>query len=165
MGLNALPEPATATFCFAAPPEIDAHLREAADVYAETPAAEKILLHALTMDPQCLATYFSLYKFYFYKRLLHEAEHVALLGLKTAAQQGGFSEDWVQLDAASAAWSRVDGPQHFYLFTLKALAFIRLRLGRADEARKILQKLEEIDPADGAGASVIRDLAAGTPFA
>jgi hypothetical protein len=40
-----------------------------------------------------------------------------------------------------------------------------LRLGRADEARKILLKLEEIDPADGAGASVIRDLAAGTAFA
>lgn len=162
MGLNALPEPSSATFCFAAPPGIDAHLREAAEVYADTPAAEKILLHALSMDPQCLATHFSLYKFYFYKRLLREAEHVALLGLKAAARQGGFSEDWMQLDATSAAWSRVDGPQHFYLFTLKALAFIRLRLERADEAWQILAKLDEIDPADGTGASVIRDIAAAS---
>lgn len=162
MGLSALPEPSNAAFCFAAPPEIDAHLREAANVYADTPAAEKILWRTLTMDAQCLATYFSLYKFYFYKRRLREAEHAALLGLKAAAQQGGFSNDWTQLDATSAAWSRVDGPQHFYLFTLKALAFIRLRLERADEARQILAKLAEIDPADGVGASVIRDLAANS---
>ncbi|MBI5752992.1 MAG: hypothetical protein HZA59_12760 [Hydrogenophilales bacterium] len=86
MGLSALPEPASAAFCFAAPPEIDAQLRE--------------------------------------------AEHAALPGLKAAAQQGGFSGDWTQLDTTSAAWSRVDGTQHFYLFTLKALAFTRLRLDR-----------------------------------
>lgn len=164
MGLSTLPEPVSAAFCFAAPPEIDAHLRDAANVYANTQAAEKILWRALTMDPQCLATYFSLYKFYFYKRLLREAEHAALLGLKTAAQQGGFSDDWTRLNASSAAWTRVDGPQHFYLFTLKALAFIRLRLERAEEARKILAKLEEIDPGDGVGASVIRDLAASIPL-
>lgn len=41
MGLSALPEPASAAFCFAAPPEIDEHLREAANVYADT-QAEKI---------------------------------------------------------------------------------------------------------------------------
>jgi hypothetical protein len=52
-----------------------------------------------------------------------------------------------------------DGPQHFYLFTLKALAFIRLRLGRPGESLALLNKLSELDPGDSVGSSVIRDLA------
>jgi tetratricopeptide (TPR) repeat protein len=145
---------------FAAPPHIDRHLRDAASVYADTEAAERILRQTLALDPQCLATYFSLYKFYFYKRRLDEAEHTAMLALDAAARQGGFSAEWLQLTPTSAHWSRVDGPQHFYLFTLKALAFMRLRLGRADEARALLAKLDELDPRDSVGANVIRALAA-----
>lgn len=144
---------------FAAPPAIDATLREAASCYDDTAKAEALLWTALKADPQCLGSHFSLYKFYFYKRKLKQAEEVALLGLETAARQGGFSPDWTQLDAQTCDWRRVDAPQHFYLFTLKALAFMRLRLGRADESHALLAKLHELDPLDSVGASVIRDLA------
>lgn len=144
---------------FAAPPAIDATLREAASCYDDTAKAEALLWTALKADPQCLGSHFSLYKFYFYKRKLKQAEEVALLGLETAARQGGFSPDWTQLDAQTCDWRRVDAPQHFYLFTLKALAFMRLRLGRTDESHALLAKLHELDPLDSVGASVIRDLA------
>ena len=144
---------------FATPPLIDQTLRQAADSYADTEKAEFLLWTALKADEECLGSYFSLYKFYFYKRMLPQAEEVALLGLETAARQGGFSPDWTQLDAQSADWKRVDAPQHFYLFTLKALAFMRLRLGRPHESQELLTKLQEIDPGDTVGASVIRDLA------
>jgi hypothetical protein len=144
---------------FAAPPEIDEKLREAAACYDDTEKAEELLWTALKADPQCLGSYFSLYKFYFYKRMLKEAEGVALLGLGTAARLGGFSPDWNKLDAQSVDWKRVDAPQHFYLFTLKALAFMRLRLGYAEESHALLAKLQELDPLDTVGASVIRDLA------
>lgn len=154
-----LAEPAHSSCCFAAPAAIDEQLRAAADVYADTSAAETILQHALSLDPQCLASYFSLYKFYFYKHRLHDAECIALLGLETAARQGKFPADWQRLDARSSTWSRVDGPQHFYLFTLKALAFIRLRLNRAEAAHELLAKLAELDPRDSVGAGVIRTLA------
>ena len=146
---------------FATPPLIDETLRQAANCYADTEKAEFLMWTALKADPQCLGSYFSLYKFYFYKRMLNEAEGVALLGLGTAARLGGFDPDWKKLDARSADWQRVDAPQHFYLFTLKALAFIRLRLGFADESHALLAKLQELDPHDSVGASVIRDLAAG----
>ncbi len=145
---------------FATPPLIDATLRQAADAYADTEKAEFLLWTALKADEDCLGSYFSLYKFYFYKRMLPQAEEVALLGLEVAARQGGFSPDWTQLDGHSTDWTRVDAPQHFYLFTLKALAFMRLRLGRAQESHELLAKLEELDPRDSVGASVIRDLAA-----
>lgn len=144
---------------FATPPRIDALLRQAAERYADTQQAEFLLWTALKTDPECLGSYFSLYKFYFYKRMLPDAEEVALLALETAARQGGFNPDWTQLDAQTCDWRRVDAPQHFYLFTLKALAFMRLRLGRAEESHQILAKLLELDPQDSVGASVIRDLA------
>jgi hypothetical protein len=144
---------------FATPSVINETLRQAADCYADTEKAEFLMWTALKADPQCLGSYFSLYKFYFYKRMLTEAEGVARLALETAAGQGGFDPDWTRLDASSSDWRRVDAPQHFYLFTLKALAFIRLRLGYAEESRALLAKLQELDPLDTVGASVIRDLA------
>jgi tetratricopeptide (TPR) repeat protein len=159
--MNGFAEPARASTCFAAPAAVDAQLRAAAQVYADTSAAEAILQRALSMDTKCLATYFSLYKFYFYKHQLLNAEGAALMALEAAARQGGFNADWHRLDVNSSDWSRVDSPQHFYLFTLKALAFIRLRLNRRDEACAILDKLVELDPRDSVGADVIRALAAG----
>ena len=144
---------------FAAPPRIDAMLRQAADNYGDTKTAEFLLWTALKTDPECLGSYFSLYKFYFYKRMLPDAEEVALLALETAARLGGFDADWTRLDAQSVDWKRVDAPQHFYLFTLKALAFMRLRLGRSEESHALLAKLSELDPQDSVGASVIRDIA------
>lgn len=144
---------------FAAPPRIDAMLRLAAENYGDTKTAELLLWTALKADPECLGSHFSLYKFYFYKRMLADAEEAALLALETAARQGGFEADWTLLDANTVDWRRVDAPQHFYLFTLKALAFMRLRLGRPVESQAILAKLLELDPDDSVGASVIRDLA------
>lgn len=143
-------------------PDIDRHLRKAAVAYHDTQLAEQHLLRALDMDPGCLNVYFSLYKFYFYKHRLADAEHVTLIALETAAGQGGFDADWSALTPESIVWSAINTPQHFYLFSLKALAFIRLRLGHTQNSRDILNKLRELDPLDTVGSSVIRDLAAGS---
>lgn len=107
---------------------------------------------AQAIDPACLPVYFALYKFYFYKFRLDDAEKVALMGLKTAAHQGGFPAEWSHLSPLSANWSLADGPQHFYLFTLKALALIRLRLGKREESLALLEKLQELDPSDSVGS-------------
>ncbi len=135
-------------------------LRDAAAMYAETDKAEPLLWQAQGLAPECLAVYFALYKFYFYKGRLEDAERVTRLGLETAAHLGGIDADWSRLSLASGTdWQRHDSPQHFYLFTLKALAFIRLRQGERAESLAILDKLAELDPSDSVGASVIRALA------
>ncbi len=103
--------------------------------------------------------YFALYKFYFYRGRLLEAERAALDGLAMAAAQGRFASDWEILRPDSADWTQATGPARFYLFSLKALAFIRLRNGRTTEATAILARLAEIDPTDQVGGSVIRSLA------
>lgn len=129
--------------------------------YADTQLAETLLWQAQRMDADALPVYFSLYKFYFYKRDLENAELSARLALVVAARAGGFAADWQVLLPDSTDWSDYASPAHFYLFTMKALAFIRLRRGDADESSRILAKLAELDPRDSVGASVIRSIAEG----
>jgi hypothetical protein len=135
-------------------------LRDAAAMYADTSSAEPLLWHAHALAPDCLTVYFALYKFYFYKGRLHDAERVTRLGLSTAARLGELDADWTRLTLESTMnWQQPDSPQHFYLFTLKALAFIRLRQGERADSLAILNKLAKLDPSDSVGASVIRALA------
>jgi hypothetical protein len=156
-GLETAGDP-IALFGGEASPVITQLLQEAAAVYQQTSRAEAILWSAQAIDPTCLPVYFALYKFYFYKFRLLDAEKVTLMGLKTAAQQGGFPAEWSHLSPTTTKWNSTDGAQHFYLFTLKALAFIRLRLGKREECLALLDKLKELDPKDSVGSSVIRDL-------
>jgi tetratricopeptide (TPR) repeat protein len=132
-------------------------LREAAAAYADTDTAEPLLWQAQALAPDCLTVYFALYKFYFYKGRLRDAERVTRLGLATAARLGGIDADWSRLTPDSGTdWQKSDSPQHFYL------AFICLRQGERADSLAILDKLAELDPMDRVGASVIRALAGGS---
>jgi hypothetical protein len=160
LGLNAAGTLTLLPFTAEAAPKVTALLAEAAAAHGEGARAEILLKAARHADPQCLTVYFALYKFYFYRGCMVEAERAALDGLAEAAAQGGFADDWNHLQAGSADWTQATGPVRFYLFSLKALAFIRLRSGRTIEATAILARLAELDPTDQVGGSVIRSLAA-----
>jgi hypothetical protein len=142
-------------------PEISQLLEEAMQAYHDGDHAEKLLKKAHQLAPSALPVYFSLYKFLFYKGKLAEAERVVRSALEESARQGGFSVSWEQLTPESSDWLAHDSPQHFYLFSLKALAFIRLRLGDREECDRILAKLRLLDRTDTVGASVIGALASG----
>lgn len=142
------------------PPRVAGYLSAAASTH-DWREAESLILRAQVADPDCLHVYYALYKLYFNRNRLGDAERAAFLALDAAARQAGIPSDWLELHRASCDWNRVDAPQHFYLFSLKALAFIRLRQQRIDEAFRILEKLREIDPDDSVGASVIESYAAG----
>ena len=123
--------------------------------------AEQVLRSTLESDPDAFAAYFALYKLLFRQSRLIEAEAVVRNALAAGARQGGFCSDWQDHSSTSAPWSTVNSPAHFYLFSLKALAFIRLRQGDESGCERILDKLEQLDCNDSVGASVIRDIAAG----
>ena len=124
--------------------------------------AETLFLQAQALDSHCLQTYFALYKFYFFQKRLIDAERIVLAGLEESARQGGFPNDYQQLAGNLQRWNLYANEcSLFYLYTLKALAFIRLRLGLTLEAQLILSTLQQLDPKDLSGASVIMDLAAG----
>jgi tetratricopeptide (TPR) repeat protein len=143
------------------PPRVGGLLEEAMSAYADTVQAEALLQQARREAPEALPVYFSLYKFYFYKGRLTDAEEAARSALDIAARQGGFPDAYETLTPETTDWTRHDSPQHFYLFSLKALAFIRLRRGDVRGCEGILDKLKELDSADTVGGTVIGSLAAG----
>lgn len=144
------------------PPRVAGYLAAATVAAGDWREAESLLWRAQAVEPECLHVYYVLYKLYFNHNRLGDAERAVFLALDAAARQARIPTDWVLLDDTSCDWSRVDAPQHFYLFSLKALAFIRLRQQRFDEATRILARLREIDPNDSVGASVIDAYATGS---
>ena len=141
------------------PERVNAILQQAVAAYDDTRRAEDLLWQAQQLGPEQLAVYVALYKFYFYKNYLADAERVVLMALKQSAEQGGFDPDWRLLTPVSTDWSVGDGPQRYYLYSLKALGFIHLRLEDAVMGSAILQKLSQLDPEDQVGGSVLMDLA------
>jgi len=124
--------------------------------------AEALFLAAQKLDSHCLQTYFALYKFYFFQKRLIDAERIVIAGLEESARQGGYPSDYRQLvQYRSKLNLYANEGTLFYLYTLKALAFIKLRQGYTDEAQLVLTHLQLLDPEDLSGASVIMDLAAG----
>lgn len=49
-------------------------------------------------------------------------------------------------------------PPRFYLFTLKAYAYLQMRLGDLAEGRAATHKLRELDPDDKLGAKVLLEV-------
>lgn len=140
------------------PDPVNALLQEAAGNTDNFAQAEKLLLQAQGMDPDQLPVYTALYKLYFYNGYTSKAEDAVFQSLHKAAKQGGFHYDWTALEE-QAEWSDPDSAGRAYLYSLKALAFIRLRQGDNQGAQDILATLQRLDPADVVGADVIRALA------
>ncbi len=139
-------------------PEVNAHLQAAVACADEFERARELLQQAIEADPEQLETYIALYKFLFYRGRIEEAELVVDQAMKRAADCGGFSADWRLLTSASSDWSGDSDPVRVYLYSLKALAFIKLRQGARQEGREILDKLAQLDPLDQVGGSVIKSL-------
>lgn len=145
------------------PAEVN-HLLQAAVAASsvDQSSAETLFLQAQALDGHCLQTYFALYKFYFFQKRLVDAERIVMAGLEESARQGGFPSDYRRLAKNRQKWDLYANEiTLFYLYTLKALAFIKLRLGFTIDAQLVLSHLQQLDPEDLSGASVIMDLAAG----
>jgi hypothetical protein len=113
-----------------------------------------------TRAPESLPIYYLLYKLHASRRELERAERAALLGLAQAGRQCGLPGDirFATSVPAGAADFMSNGPARFWLFTLKALAFIRMRSGRADQARRLLECIGRCDPSHSVGTDVIAAL-------
>ncbi len=141
------------------PPEVNRLLQMAVTAsHSDKPLAEKYFKQAQALDKTCLQTYFALYKFYFYQGRLDEAEREVLGALEEASLQGGFPGEYSRLSSEKNWDLYASEAALFYLYSLKALAFIKLRQDQAAHAREILASMKIIDPEDRSGASVIMQL-------
>jgi hypothetical protein len=139
--------------------DVPANVRALFHQAASAPPAqtEALLWTAQACAPECLATYYLLYKFHARHRDFRLAQMAAERGLLEAARQAQLPGDWRDAVAASADFAQ-PGPARFWLFTLKALAFIALRSGRRDDADRLLAKVAALDPQGSVGADVIAAL-------
>lgn len=143
------------------PAGVNALLQQAAASTDNFAAAEQALLRARALAPQQLEVFIALYKLYFYRGFTDKAEQVVLQTLHTAARSAGFDPDWRMLFADSADWQVLDGPERVYLYSMKALCFIRLRQNDSAAAGELFATLRRLDPGDQVGAGVLADLAEG----
>lgn len=143
------------------PPSVNALLQSAVAQAADTARTIELLQQARSEGPQVLAVHVALYKFYFYRGMTAQAEAVVQEALATAAALGGFAPEWQGLTCEQLGQAEPGSPARYYLYSLKALAFIRLRLERRGEAMDILGRLRVLDPDNVVGWHVIQDLALG----
>jgi hypothetical protein len=142
------------------PDAINSLLQQGVAAYRHDHAlADRLFRQAMTAAPEQLPVYFCLYKIHTYQGNLDMALAAAQDGLGVAARQAGWSTDWRNWSAHSVI---PDGPGRFALYTLKALAFIRLRRSERNQALEILDALKELDPAGVVGWPVVAALAEGT---
>ncbi len=141
------------------PIELQRLINSDLDVLTDWRRTEGLLLDACERLPRSLEPHIALYKMYAYANRFEDALAQIDYVLTQAAAQGGFGADWTKLNAKSADWNHAQGPLRHYLYSLKALGFVRLRQGRIDEARRVLTRLCTLDPEDQVGGSVVLGMA------
>lgn len=143
------------------PADTNHYLQQAAAT-PQSDRAEALLKRAAVLSPGLLAVNVAQYKFHFYRGQLAEAEAIVRDTLASAAQQGGFAADWNAHAGPLAGREESESPQRYYLYALKALAFISLRKRARLQAAELLEALQVLDPVDLVGGSVIEDLMDGS---
>lgn len=135
------------------------HLELAGQAYSRDAEAEAHLARAHALAPEHLAVQVARYRFHFYKGRLREARGQLEACFRTASAQGGLPADWRVATPEShpfgdfeALWAR------FFMFALKAHAYLSLRLGEFEEGRMAAAKALELDPLDRVGARVLLDV-------
>lgn len=127
---------------------------------AQPERAHRLLLKAQRMAPRHPAPLIALYRFYFYGHQLERARFVAEDALRLGAQWLGLPEYWQDVPARAFADTRFDPVARFYLFALKGYAYLSLRLDEIEAAAPALQLLAALDPQDGVGAGLLRQVLA-----
>lgn len=131
---------------------------ESADAFfgGEVPPAVRALLWtAQALAPDTLAIYHALYKHHAGRREFALAARAAERALLEAARLAGLDADWRRVQPGDGGGFEPAGPARFWLFTLKALAFIRLRAGEPAAARQLLAQIERLDGGARVGHDVV----------
>ena len=136
--------------------EVSPSVRHLIDVARNAPPdqVEAALWTAALSGPDQLPIYYLLYKMYFGRGQLDRAAQAARKGLEVAARVAALAPNWQAVQLQDANFQH-PGAARYWLFTLKALAFIHLRLGDRVQAQAMLAQLHRLDPGDQLGLSVL----------
>ncbi len=133
-------------------PQVSALITRAGALRQQPQEALALLEQAQAAAPRHPAPLIALYRFYFYGHQLAQARSVGedALAIARTALGPDFGDEPPTDEAA-----RHDAAVRFYLFTLKGLAYLNMRLGAMDEAHVLLKELRRLDPSDHVGGAVL----------
>ena len=134
-------------------------IAEAAEYYG-TGKAELPLLQAYFKAPESLNVLVALNRFYYYQHRLDDALAVTTKALAVIRLLIAFPEDWRDLQPhhLQATPAKLLTQVRLYLFTLKAIGFLNMRLHHLDLSQSIFEKLVELDSKDRIGALGLLEL-------
>ena len=134
-------------------------IASAAENYA-TGDAELPLLRAYFLAPESLNVLVALNRFYYYQHRLEDALHATLKALSVIRPLIDFPEDWRDLQQSHISDAPADSltQVRLYLFTLKAIGFLNMRLENLDLSQAIFEKLVGLDSMDRIGAKGLLEL-------
>jgi len=138
---------------------VKALITNAAENYASG-TAELPLLKAYFLAPQSLNVLVALNRFYYYQHRLEDALTATLKALAVIRPKISFPEDWRELQIRHINDTPADclTQVRLYLFTLKAIGFLNMRLENLDLSQSIFEKLVELDSKDRIGAQGLLEL-------
>ncbi len=139
-------------------PVAEEQLRLASLAYADDARAEMHLALARAVSPDNPVVQVGEYRYYFYKGRLNEALRVAESCLVKVAAELHLPARWQDVAPLHTGFDNEEPAHRFYLFCLKALAYLLLRLNRLAEGSMAVEKLMELDPGNKVGGQVLRDV-------
>ena len=131
----------------------------AAENYASG-EAELPLLKAYFLAPESLNVVVALNRFYYYQHRLEDALAATLKALAVIRPLIDFPDDWRDLQAGHLSEARAEllTQVRLYLFTLKAVGFLNMRLNNLDLSQAIFEKLVGLDSKNRIGAQGLLEL-------
>ncbi|CAA9891324.1 Uncharacterized 19.8 kDa protein in nifW 5'region [Candidatus Methylobacter favarea] len=138
---------------------VKALIAVAAENYANGDA-ELPLLKAYFLAPESLNVLVALNRFYYYQHRLEDALNATLKALAVIRPLIGFPEDWRDLQPShiNGAPAALLTQVRLYLFTLKAIGFLNMRMENLDLSQSIFEKLAALDSKDRIGARGLLEL-------
>jgi tetratricopeptide (TPR) repeat protein len=140
-------------------PEVENMIATAAENYASG-EAELPLLRAYFLAPNSLNVLVALNRFYYYQHRLEDALAATLKALAVIRPLIDFPEDWRDLQPhhISETPANLLTQVRLYLFTLKAIGFLNMRLELLEVSKSIFEKLVDLDGKDRIGAKGLLEL-------
>lgn len=139
--------------------EVQDLIKVAAEAYGSG-EAELPLLQAYLRAPESLNVLVALNRFYYYQHRLADALLISEKALEIIRSGIEFPGDWQQLQMSHISEAPKDllTRIRLYLFTLKSIGFLNMRMENLDLSRGIFEKLVALDEKDRIGAQGLLDL-------
>lgn len=139
--------------------EVQDLIKVAAEAYGSG-EAELPLLQAFLRAPESLNVLVALNRFYYYQHRLADALLISEKALEIIRSGIAFPDDWRQLEMSHISEAPKDllTRIRLYLFTLKSIGFLNMRMENLALSQGIFEKLVALDEKDRIGAKGLLEL-------